>query len=422
MNFTLDFSAINTSYYQYNGTNVSCDLCDTNVTLSSCDSCDNGDSLIPYNVRPETYVVPVIFFLIFVIGVLGNGTLVLIFIRNKHMRNVPNTYIFSLALADLLVIVTSVPFTSVIYTMESWPWGELICKLSEAAKDLSVAVSVFTLTALSADRFFAIVDPLKKFHTSGGTRSAKRITIGVAISIWITALLIALPAAIGSHIKYVPDEEHEVFHVCYPFPIHWMDYKYPRVMIVFKFLTLYVIPLIIIGFFYMSMAVSLISSTKNMPGEVQGLQKQIKARKKVAVTVLIFVAVFILCFAPGHIFMLFFYFYPDFEDMYNAFWHYFRITGFCFAYINYCANPIALYFLSGAFRKYFNQYLFCRQPTRVRRDTYPHQQTSISLLSIKRNQQSLTRKSDKPLNVVQTQETAIGLLEKENEHLCNRSR
>lgn len=91
MNFTLDFSAINTSYYQYNGTNVSCDLCDTNVTLSSCDSCDNGDSLIPYNVRPETYVVPVIFFLIFVIGVLGNGTLVLIFIRNKHMRNVPNT-------------------------------------------------------------------------------------------------------------------------------------------------------------------------------------------------------------------------------------------------------------------------------------------------------------------------------------------
>lgn len=51
--------------------------------------------------------------------------------------------------------------------MESWPWGELICKLSEAAKDLSVAVSVFTLTALSADRFFAIVDPLKKFHTSG---------------------------------------------------------------------------------------------------------------------------------------------------------------------------------------------------------------------------------------------------------------
>lgn len=75
-------------------------------------------------------------------------------------------YILSLALADLLVIVTSVPFTSIVYTVESWPWGQLICKLSETVKDISIAVSIFTLTALSADRFFAIVDPLKKFHTS----------------------------------------------------------------------------------------------------------------------------------------------------------------------------------------------------------------------------------------------------------------
>lgn len=72
-----------------------------------------------------------------------------------------------MALADLLVIVTSVPFTSIIYTWETWPWGELICKISETAKDISIGVSVFTLTALSADRFFAIVDPLKKLHATG---------------------------------------------------------------------------------------------------------------------------------------------------------------------------------------------------------------------------------------------------------------
>jgi len=75
---------------------------------------------IPYNMRPETYIVPVLFALIFVVGVLGNGTLVLIFIRNSHMRNVPNTYIFSLALGDLLVIVTSVPFTSTLYTVSRY--------------------------------------------------------------------------------------------------------------------------------------------------------------------------------------------------------------------------------------------------------------------------------------------------------------
>lgn len=45
----------------------------------------------PYYERPETYIVPIIFALIFVIGVVGNGTLVAVFVRHKAMRNVPNT-------------------------------------------------------------------------------------------------------------------------------------------------------------------------------------------------------------------------------------------------------------------------------------------------------------------------------------------
>ena len=45
----------------------------------------------PYSSRPETYIVPVLFFLIFIIGVIGNGTLVIIFLRHRAMRNVPNT-------------------------------------------------------------------------------------------------------------------------------------------------------------------------------------------------------------------------------------------------------------------------------------------------------------------------------------------
>jgi bombesin receptor subtype-3 len=45
----------------------------------------------PYEERLATYIVPVIFTLIFIIGVLGNGCLILIFFRHRAMRNVPNT-------------------------------------------------------------------------------------------------------------------------------------------------------------------------------------------------------------------------------------------------------------------------------------------------------------------------------------------
>jgi hypothetical protein len=45
----------------------------------------------PYEKRLATYIVPIIFALIFIIGVLGNGCLILIFFKHRTMRNIPNT-------------------------------------------------------------------------------------------------------------------------------------------------------------------------------------------------------------------------------------------------------------------------------------------------------------------------------------------
>lgn len=192
---------------------------------------------------------------------------------------------------------------------------------------------------------------------AGGGKKATRITLGIAISIWILSIICAVPAAIGSHLKGIEDNHGNiVLQVCYPFPPWWGE-NYPKAMVLMKFLILYVIPLAIIAVFYMSMANHLIVSTKNVPGEVQGTQRQIKARKKVAITVLIFVLVFAICFLPNHVFMLFFYFHPMAQEYYNAFWHYLRIFGFCLCYLNSCANPVALYWVSGTFRKHFNRWV-----------------------------------------------------------------
>ncbi|KAJ8981897.1 hypothetical protein NQ317_007289 [Molorchus minor] len=411
MNSTVDF------FVNSNDTSLNAPFNKDNATSNFT------ELIIPYDERPETYFVPVLFFLIFVVGVVGNGTLVIIFLRHRTMRNVPNTYILSLALADLLVIVTSVPFTSIIYTLESWPWGVLICKLSETAKDISVGVSVFTLTALSADRFFAIVDPLKKFHTSSGGRRATRITLCIAISIWILAIVCAIPAAVGSHIKGVP-EDNVQFVVCYPFPKDWLDGKYPKVMVLGKFFhTLRdtaghhrgVLP----------QHGSLFDSQHEKRARRNAGECRDRARKKVAITVLIFVAVFAVCFAPMHAFMLFFYFHPRAQELYNAFWHYLRIVGFCLAYINSCANPVALYFLSGAFRKHFNRYLLCIKPNRPRCNTCQAQHaTSMSLVSMKRNQSAMSRKGlgisiNRRLDPAVTQETSVTLLGN-GDHVCSK--
>lgn len=340
-------------------------------------STDIAAGYIPYAERLETYLVPALFTVIFLAGFVGNGTLVLIMMRHRAMRNVPNTYILSLALGDLLVIVAAVPFTSTLYTIESWPYGASICKLSEATKDVSIGVSVFTLTALSAERYCAIVHPIRR-HIS-----TKPMTIVTTMAIWILSCLLALPAAIFSHVQKGPIGPNITIDFCSPFPPEF-GVSYQQSIILFRFLAYYACPLCIIAAFYILMARHLVLSTKNIPGERAHLQStQIRARKKVAKMVLAFVIIFIICFLPIHVFSLWFHFHPGSQDLYNEFWHCFRIVGFCLSFINSCINPIALYFVSKAFRKHYNRYLFCWCTRRRRREDLALTHVSSSRRSVR---------------------------------------
>ncbi|XP_001361197.4 neuropeptide CCHamide-1 receptor [Drosophila pseudoobscura] len=369
---------------------------------------------VPYGRRPETYIVPILFALIFVVGVLGNGTLIVVFLSVRQMRNVPNTYILSLALADLLVIITTVPLASTIYTVEYWPYGSFLCSLSEFMKDVSIGVSVFTLTALSGDRYFAIVDPLRKFHAHGGGRRATRMTLAIAVSIWLLAIICGLPALIGSNLKYLGINQEKSIVICYPYPDAW-GANYAKTMVLLHFLVYYAIPLVIIAVFYVLIALHLMY-TASVPGEMQGAVRQVRARRKVAVTVLAFVVIFGICFLPYHVFFLWFYYWPTAQEDYNAFWHVLRIAAYCMSFANSCANPVALYFVSGAFRKHFNRYLFCRGANGRRKkrnqanDTFcMHRDTSLTSTASKRYQsrhscyQSTIRSS-------RLQETTIAML------------
>ncbi|XP_060889444.1 neuromedin-B receptor-like [Labrus mixtus] len=93
-----------------------------------------------------------VYIVIITVGLLGNITLVKIFITNSAMRSVPNIFISSLAAGDLLLLVTCMPVDAFRYFSEEWVFGEAACKLIPVIQLTSVGVSVFTLTALSADR------------------------------------------------------------------------------------------------------------------------------------------------------------------------------------------------------------------------------------------------------------------------------
>ena len=301
--------------------------------------------------RLEGYAVPVIFALIFFVGILGNGTLIFTVGKNKPMRNTPNIFIVSLALGDLILILVSVPFTATIYTFTQWPYGEPMCKLNEFLQSLSLGVSVFTLTALSGDRYTAIVDPMRKHKGNPLLR-----TLIIACCIWGLAIILAIPELVAAHIVH-KNLDGTVLELCETHPASWGEW-YPRFRITSRFIIYFALPMIVIGIFYSLMACILIQTTKHMPSEGksgQG-QKQMEARKKVAKVVLSFVFVFVVCWLPRHIYTFWYYYDPG---LYNMFWHIFKIVGFCLCFINSCINPLTLYFLSKQFRHYYNKYLFC---------------------------------------------------------------
>ncbi|XP_055310999.1 neuropeptide CCHamide-1 receptor-like [Sitodiplosis mosellana] len=340
---------------------------DTNATVATTTINTEEVSYKGYVYRPETYIVPIIFGIIFLAGLMGNGMLIAVFVKHRAMRNVPNTHILSLSIADLMLILTAVPFVSVVYTVESWPWGTGVCMISEFMKDFSTGVSVFTLVAMSCDRFVAIVNPLRRFRGTGVTGKRTTLaTVMIAAFIWMLAILCAAPALIGSNVKHAYVNKNTSFKYCYPFPEEFGE-DYAKGIVLAKFLVYYAIPLVIIGLFYIMIAIHLAYGA-GVPGEMQGAMRQVKARRKVAITVITFVAIFCICFFPQHAFMLWFYFNKNSHAEYNAFWHVLRIIGFCLSFGNSCANPIALYFVSAAFRKHFNRFLLCKGPRKPLRN------------------------------------------------------
>lgn len=96
---------------------------------------------------------------IIIVGLVGNVTLMKTCLLVKSMRTVPNLFLSSLALGDLLLLVTCAPVDASRYLLDEWMFGRLGCKLIPFIQLSSVGVSVFTLTALSADRYSSATHP-----------------------------------------------------------------------------------------------------------------------------------------------------------------------------------------------------------------------------------------------------------------------
>lgn len=105
-----------------------------------------------YNIWLPGIGIAAVYGVIIAVGLVGNVTLMKTCLSVKSLRTVPNLFLSSLALGDLLLLVTCAPVDASRYLVDEWLFGRVGCKLIPFIQLTSVGVSVFTLTALSADR------------------------------------------------------------------------------------------------------------------------------------------------------------------------------------------------------------------------------------------------------------------------------
>ncbi|KAK0087728.1 hypothetical protein PV325_000199 [Microctonus aethiopoides] len=149
--------------------------------------------------------VTIIYLLIFLTGTIGNVSTCIIIVRNKSMHTATNYYLFSLAVSDLLLLISGLPAEIyLVWSKYPYVFGEEFCIIRGLAAECSANASVLTITAFTAERYVAICHPFLSHKMSKLSRAIKLILI-----IWLVASCFAIPQAlqfgIVEHLHISPD-------------------------------------------------------------------------------------------------------------------------------------------------------------------------------------------------------------------------
>merc|ERR1719219_1940382 len=106
----------------------------------------------------------IFYVIVFISGLLGNISVILVIIKSSGLHCAMNFYLVSLALADILIISLGVPNElSVYWTQYPYPFGEIFCKLRSFLSESASYASVMTILSFSLERYLVICTPLFTF-------------------------------------------------------------------------------------------------------------------------------------------------------------------------------------------------------------------------------------------------------------------
>ncbi|XP_067829067.1 P2Y purinoceptor 11 [Heptranchias perlo] len=159
----------------------------------------NGSSAHSFNVSfadIQKAFLPPVFGVEFVLAFLGNSLAIWMFLCRDKPWHTGIVYAFSLAVNDLLYVIT-LPLLILYYSNgKDWVFGEAICKIERFLFTCNLYGSTFLITCISLNRYLGIVHPMFAHNHL----QAKHAWF-TSLAVWVLASAITSPAFVFSEVK-----------------------------------------------------------------------------------------------------------------------------------------------------------------------------------------------------------------------------
>nr|XP_060627431.1 lysophosphatidic acid receptor 6-like [Anolis sagrei ordinatus] len=234
---------------------------------------------------------PVVYSLVFVLGLVGNLFVLSYFLRTKSATAPANVFLVNLAVLDLLFVLT-LPFRVAYHALyNDWVFGEALCKVIGGLFFANLYGSSLFLALICLERYLAVVHPL--LHLRLRSSRLRLVAVLVVWAILVAAVLfLALRGPLTSafpngHIACLENFSSS----------SWKG----RISGVSLFAAVvgFLLPLVLIIICYPLIACRLLA-----PPTVGTGAGSRTARRKALRTVLVVLGVFLVCFAPYHLVQL----------------------------------------------------------------------------------------------------------------------
>ena len=355
-----------------------------------------------YIVLPITVIYAVIFFT----GLVGNVSTCVVIARNKSMHTATNYYLFSLAVSDLLLLISGLP-PEMYYIWSHFPYvfGEAFCIIQSFAAETSANATVLTITAFTVERYVAICHPFISHTMSKLSRAVKFV-----IAIWFTALCLAVPQAIQFGVIYDYGHNGSVITDSARCSLKWIliDHAFEISTMLF-----FVVPMTIITVLYILIAIKLRRSRlltastvkrNHLPAGLNhcesGRGKTTAQRNVIRMLVAVVVAFFI-CWAPFHAQRLLAVYAQNTntepEDALVMVYTILTYVSGVFYYLSTTVNPLLYNIMSNKFREAFKSMLsnHCGRKWSSRKSV-PRQPTYSSLSRYPRSARQADDRQNSP--------------------------